>query len=656
MSAVARRFHEHGLGSRTGLRIGAVARDEHGAEDLDAFFAESKRVLDGLDDLHGEFSVEDAGPVAAGDEAAAAAVDAPPPPPPSAPASSAASPAASPSPARPHARPVRVSDFPRAPDLSLWDSTVDISREKTFDLTAGDQPSDVGAWADATVRASPAPDHSLVRPLRPTSRSPTPLSDSVHLSRVDDTLPVPDSDVPSFLRPDASTSRVDLSQLMYGDAESWEESEVRDVSVPVAPSPAPALSPAPAPASLDASQDGGSELAFDPMLEPDTHSLRATPEVEVMPVPKKRGRGRPRKSETLRAAAAAAAAGIVVPRRGPGRPPGRQLAPQRIVEKVYDPPAWQINEHGLRRGRRHRIRPLDWWRGERALYGRDGMGADADRPLMPFGLVAPVLREVIRVPRAPGEGTFSGMRRAKTQPGTYAHPGRPLGSRNFASSQAEREAPARTPHPEDGWDEATDPVGRVYDTEQGAEVPMRIACPADAIRPRPAFNQRFAYEKLFGVGDFMAAGVLVIPVDGDKPTKPSKDNSYAFVVLEGAVQVMVHRTSFVIAPGGMFLVPKGNMYNIRNVAQREARIFFAQARSVSAPLTPVMHGGRTVFSHTEEGVERAPRGRPRKNVQAADEGEEEDAEEEDEEEEEDEDFASGDDDGDDSASSTYEGM
>lgn len=639
MSAVARRFHEHGLGSRTGLRIGAVARDEHGAEDLDAFFAESKRVLDGLDDLHGEFSVEDADAEGGVDADAHADAHASP---------SVPAPA---SPAHRHARPVRVSDFPRAPDLSLWDSTVDISREKTFDLTAGDQPSDVGAWADETVRvaehsserASATPDHSLVRPLRPTSRSPTPLSDTVHLSRVDDTLPVPDNDVPSFLRPDASTSHVDLSQLMYGDAESWEESEVRDVDVPVPPSPARALTPSPAPASLDASQDGGSELAFDPMLEPDTHSLRATPEVEAMPVPKKRGRGRPRKSETLRAAAAAAAAGIVVPRRGPGRPPGRQLAPQRIVEKVYDPPAWQINEHGLRRGRRHRIRPLDWWRGERALYGRDGMGADSDRPLMPFGLVAPVLREVIRVPRAPGEGTFSGMRRAKTQPGTYAHPGRPLGSRNFAS-QAEREVPARTPHPEDGWDEATDPIGRVYDAEQGTEVPMRIACPADAIRPRPAFNQSFAYEKLFGVGDFMAAGVLVIPVDGDKPTKPSKDNSYAFVVLEGAVQVMVHRTSFVIAPGGMFLVPKGNMYNIRNVAQREARIFFAQARSVSAPLTPVVHDGRTVFSHTEAGVERAPRGRPRK-VQAAD-------EDEDEEEDEEENFASESD----SASSTYEGM
>ena len=201
------------------------------------------------------------------------------------------------------------------------------------------------------------------------------------------------------------------------------------------------------------------------------------------------------------------------------------MAPQRIVEKIYDPPAWQISEHGLRRGKRHRIRPLDWWRGERALYGRDGDNRDSDKPLMPFGIVAPVLKEVIRVPRAPGEGTFAGMRRVKTQPGTYAHPGRPLGSRNFASQTSE-DVTGRIRHPEDGWDEATDPIGHVIDAEKGTEVPMRIACTADSIRPRQAFNQSFSYEKLFGVGEFMAAGILVIPVDGDKPTKPSKDNSY----------------------------------------------------------------------------------------------------------------------------------
>ena len=45
-AAPARRFHEAGLGSRTGLRSGSVRLDEQGQEDLDAFFAESKRVLE----------------------------------------------------------------------------------------------------------------------------------------------------------------------------------------------------------------------------------------------------------------------------------------------------------------------------------------------------------------------------------------------------------------------------------------------------------------------------------------------------------------------------------------------------------------------------------------------------------------------------------
>lgn len=66
---------------------------------------------------------------------------------------------------------------------------------------------------------------------------------------------------------------------------------------------------------------------------------------------------------------------------------------------------------------------------------------------------------------------------------------------------------------------------------------------------------------------------------------------------------MVHRTRFVIAPGGMFLVPKGNTYNIRNVSYREARIFFAQARHLPpAPMTDVVQDGQTTFAHGSANV------------------------------------------------------
>lgn len=274
-----------------------------------------------------------------------------------------------------------------------------------------------------------------------------------------------------------------------------------------------------------------------------------------------------------------------------------------------DPPAWQLeNPEGLRRGKRHRIAPLDWWRGERALYGKpdEATGDDA-----PTGVVAPVLKQVIRVPRAPGEGTFSGMRRFRAKPAGYAQPGRPPGSRNYVprltpveeDSDDEEEEEER-----DAWDAETDPYGRVMDADTNTEVTMRIACTAAGIRPRPAFNQAFSYEKIFGISDFMAAGVLVIPEGGEKPAKPSKDNNYTFVVLRGVVQVMVHRTRFVIASGGMFLVPKGNTYHIRNVSHREVRLFFAQARNLSAAphMTNVVHDGHTAFAHGPEHVRIEP--------------------------------------------------
>jgi centromere protein C len=53
-----------------------------------------------------------------------------------------------------------------------------------------------------------------------------------------------------------------------------------------------------------------------------------------------------------------------------------------------------------------------------------------------------------------------------------------------------------------------------------------IACTSSQIHVRSAHNSTFAFEKVFGVDEFMAAGVLHIEVGGQKPVKPSKDNNY----------------------------------------------------------------------------------------------------------------------------------
>jgi len=560
-AAPARRFHEAGLGSRTGLRIGSVRLDEQGQEDLDAFFAESKRVLEWME---GSEDDDTEAPSEAGSEAwhrqapqmAAESLEA------------------------------RPSLAPRA-DETLWNSTVDISRaERTFRL-ASSSPVPMDA-------ALPSTSTPVVVPRGRGSESRASLMD-VSLPGTDASWARPAASRASLMDvslPGTDTSRLSVNEASFlrSEASRLPETDVsflRPEASRLSVSEASFLRPDASELARPTWDDAAS--ASDPPSEP-MEALDAIDEEEPEPVPIKRGRGRPRKDPSM------------PPLRGrPGRPPGRQKPAQRVVERILDPPAWQLeNPEGLRRGKRHRIAPLDWWRGERALYGKpDEPTGDALT-----GVVAPVLKQVIRVPRAPGEGTFSGMRRFRAKPAGYAQPGRPPGSRNYVPRLSPVEEDEDDEEAAEAWEADTDPYGRVMDADTNTEVTMRIACTAAGIRPRPAFNQAFSYEKIFGISDFMAAGVLVIPEGGEKPAKPSKDNNYTFVVLRGVVQVMVHRTRFVIASGGMFLVPKGNTYHIRNVSHREVRLFFAQARLLTdAPhMTHVVREGRTAFAHGPERV------------------------------------------------------
>jgi centromere protein C len=105
-----------------------------------------------------------------------------------------------------------------------------------------------------------------------------------------------------------------------------------------------------------------------------------------------------------------------------------------------------------------------------------------------------------------------------------------------------------------------------------------VAYTARLISPKAAQANKYSFQKVFGDGNFFAAGQLIIPPGEEKPPKPAKDNTYVclflnhntqashqrlqiFYVIEGAVECKVHRASFVLATGGMFMVPRGRSYN-----------------------------------------------------------------------------------------------
>ena len=53
-----------------------------------------------------------------------------------------------------------------------------------------------------------------------------------------------------------------------------------------------------------------------------------------------------------------------------------------------------------------------------------------------------------------------------------------------------------------------------------------VAFPKSRLDPKPVTGSDFKYQKVFGEDQFIAAGVVYIPVGGSKPSKQSKDNSY----------------------------------------------------------------------------------------------------------------------------------
>lgn len=53
-----------------------------------------------------------------------------------------------------------------------------------------------------------------------------------------------------------------------------------------------------------------------------------------------------------------------------------------------------------------------------------------------------------------------------------------------------------------------------------------VAFTAAMVNPKPAANNDFLFQKVFGDGEFIAAGQLVIPPGSRKPTKSAKDNTY----------------------------------------------------------------------------------------------------------------------------------
>ncbi|SPO20863.1 related to inner kinetochore protein MIF2 [Ustilago trichophora] len=716
----SRRFHEAGVGSRTGLRLSAVARDQDGFEDLEAFYKASQAALDqGQQTLADEENDDDENDYDSFDEthfsrrsstgvngkgrqaaSSSSLMDIQ--------NSSAPSPRSLLRSSRPSAISISSSVRKGKANVTLADDDYEDDLDLP-DLSTGSRSFDLGAMGaddyedyDKLPRAPPTPSAPAkglsARQIAPKGKGKGKAASTGR--RVDLSDSEDDDGILAHLQQRLNSAYDDDQDL---DAQSdYDIVPVRaspakstaNASAPKPRSPAkPAAKKRTAPVEEDrlpasqasrpkpptsTSQQAQSpkrkigrppkgraadpEPEAEPMYEDDHDEPEPEPEPEPAylppsspsPAPEpapppKRKRGRPQKNRAAEeptnddfevAQSSRPAPKSKSSANGTSRPAASTSKPKatkaskssknkrtagEVVEKVRAPlpEATVFDENGVRRSTRQRFAPLEYWRGERIRYGRPSLptgttvddlrrrpGEDEfedDPSMMLMRKRVPVLdiKEVIRVPRAPGEGTFAGTTRPRTAT-----------SRRKIDRKSEDQTPrppSRTPdpegpwevqldptadtvHPEDGWDVKTAELGLVIDDEDQTEVLTSIVRTRSSLQPLVAANQQFRFEKLFNCGGLMATGILQLPPGTRKPTKPSKDNSFVFCVLQGALRATVHRKSFIVGPEGVFQVPSGNTYSLENICERDVKLFFAQCRKTKK----VSEGDITTFTQMSD--------------------------------------------------------
>ncbi|KAH4178198.1 hypothetical protein HBH43_041680 [Parastagonospora nodorum] len=204
---------------------------------------------------------------------------------------------------------------------------------------------------------------------------------------------------------------------------------------------------------------------------------------------------------------------------------------------------------------RHRVQPIDFWKNDRIAYD-------------PTGSMTSIVKNQYVEPE----------RKAYKASSTK-------GKKRNLTVIEEEEAEL------DPWEEEDGTlVGNYRDFDAATDATTnevlegQIAWAQKGMQPVDVPDGSFQYTKLASAGDFFNWGIIDLRVDQMKRTKNSRKMHMIFNVQSGTVEVKVHENEFTVHRGGVWQVPRGNTYSIKNVGSGTARVFFAQAREVAVPI------------------------------------------------------------------------
>ncbi|KAH7089932.1 cupin domain-containing protein [Paraphoma chrysanthemicola] len=200
---------------------------------------------------------------------------------------------------------------------------------------------------------------------------------------------------------------------------------------------------------------------------------------------------------------------------------------------------------------RHRVAPIDFWKNDRIAYDPDG------------SMTSIVKNQDPEPERKVAKAYSSKPKKRKL------------------TAIEEEELELEPWEAEDGF-----LVGNYRDYDPVTDVTTsdivedKIAWAEKGIQPVDVPDGSFQYTKLASAGPFFNWGLIELGPDQMKRTKNSRKMHMVWNVQSGTVEVKVQENEFTVHRNGIWQVPRGNTYSIRNVGSGTARVFFAQARQM----------------------------------------------------------------------------
>lgn len=222
------------------------------------------------------------------------------------------------------------------------------------------------------------------------------------------------------------------------------------------------------------------------------------------------------------------------------------------VRKMHQKIVLPSNTPNVRRTKRIRLKPLEYWRGERIDYQESQSGGFVIGGVISPGLVSP-------------------KRKAKRDLGNV---NKKANSKRICLDNHERKNRLLL--------NLNIPLGDPLQPTPVKDPETREIIFMDLIRPQDTYQ--FFVEhgnlKVFKTLDtpFFSTGKLVLGPCEEKGMQHVGQDILVFYVTYGDVLCTLHETPYIITTGDSFYVPSGNYYNIRNLLNEESILLFTQIK------------------------------------------------------------------------------